>query len=107
MRHTLYSLVKVPQNLHSASGHLTGLDCLSPFGQEHSTPVNLLYLVIKTISGPAHRRTVTRITACGLPSLISDYRFATLQTLFPLLRSVEMRGFEPLTSAVQRRRSPN
>jgi hypothetical protein len=62
-----------------------------------------------THSGPAFRRATFLLLPAVLPVL--DYFIPPFTTNFtrllysPLLR-VEMRGFEPLASAVQRRRSP-
>jgi hypothetical protein len=62
------------------------------------------YSLFKTHGGPAYRRAAE--AACGIAFFfIEPWLYPSKP--FLLLSQVEMRGFEPLASAVQRRRSPN
>ena len=75
--------------------------------QEHSALVNTI-LLVKRQFNPAYRRAVCSLTV--LPSFVTAafcYYFDHSLVLSLFCDSVEMRGLEPLTFALQRRCSPN
>ena len=101
-----YSILKVLPRFLSPWRPLAGLFRFLPLlsGEQRTRANDYLFLSTNQPGSPPGWK-----LACGLPFLTLSFLAAILQSLLldGLGLPVDLRGFEPLASAVQRRRSPS